>query len=563
MKVIIKNYLSILILGVSIVFFYFTFIHYTYATDWWNNSWKYRHPLYVNEDTGFNHINHLDIIFINSSDIVNCSKEVRLVNDNSNEIPSYILNQENDGCKVVYMINITANSNETYFFYYGNLNADLPNYRMTNPPMEIENIFNARNEIEYLDKGSKLFDECRYMDAINLVENHCPDSKLYLYGASRCYYLLGYAYVLEFYNRGIEINIQNETKLINLASNEYLINKSNDYFLKSINLSWSNLTYKDFRMNEYRDLLFYSLIGLCNNYILMNNYEGAIDTLGKLQSILSVYPKSEYRLKMEESYKDLYSLIAEKIEVSLVGNIDPLDFSEPEIKAHITLKSENDTYFNELHVQFYDQKGLQNFTISKHDSTFEFNEKLLVEKKNTFFYPFEIYESDIFNVSPPRIRNDTVIISITGEARNYLDGKSFFIPDKILLRLERSTGNKLTILTEYILLLVGLCILYKKIIYQKKKLSTNKSIELFSFVYALVTIIIFITQSFKLQINLMNIILIIIFILIKFLKKYQFTKKFKIFSSRITMKVREFLGQLHYLHKGMCQEEFELIKDFF
>ncbi len=513
----------VLIIAISIIFFLSSITSgTTNVGEWKYQDWKFRRPLYIDETNGLRFENSINTPFLDINRTINCTKELRLIDEKGQEIPSYIMRSKEEGCKVAFFYSISPYSKKTYYVYYGNPNAEVPNYRKIKPPVEIENILKITPKIEDLDLGKSLILEGNYMDVIDLLENNCPDADLFLYGASSCYHVLGSAYYMEFSKRGIEAEIQDETALMTfLNKNIYLIKKSNEHLLKSLNLSWCDLPCKDSEI-ELRHLSATTLVSIAHNYVDLNNYSEAINRLQELEKVLSFYPaNSPYIQEIEKQYNYLNSLIGVTVEIELIGDIDPLDFSEPEIKPYIVLNSKTNIYFNELYVQFYNQKGLQDFTIKKQENTFKFSEKLLLKKNNLFLFPFDVYESNIFNITPARIRNSTIDISIKGEHSN-LVGKAFFKSDEIVLQLKRKDGYKFAVIFYFILLLIALIISNKRIKYMRRNSFQPKKLShSFSFWFNTFSVFMFVTNSFKFQVNLINIILILglIITLVRFLRK--------------------------------------------
>ena len=494
--------------------------------EWWNANWEFRKGIYIEEKNGLKQENFIYFNNIDFKETVNCSKEIRIIDDNGQELPSYILKEDNYSCILFYLYDIVPFSKKTFHVYYGNPDADIPSYRKIKLQPEIE--YNLKNptKIENLYTAEVLLNEEKYMDVITLLENNSLDSDLYSYGASKYYNILGYAYHGEFFKRGLESNIQNEyEQALFFNENQYLIYNSNVNLLKSINLSKCNLPCVDSEMHG--SLWLSSLKPLSTNYAILENYEQSLNALNKMDEILSFYSvNSTFRIETEEGNNQLFNLIFKIVEVEFEGDIDPLDFSEPEIKPNIILNSNdhrNYTYFDELHIQFYNQKGLQNNTIKKYEDTFIFNEKLLLEKNNVFIFPFDYYTSEIFNIYPSKIISDSMEISIKDENTNFI-GMAYFQNDNIVLKIFRKTGYILSTILYFMLFLIALINANRLIVgldqssFQPKIISQS-----FSFWFNVISLIAFITNSFKLYANFINIIIFVVLIitLIRFCIKYR------------------------------------------
>ncbi|MCD6398529.1 MAG: hypothetical protein J7L08_01275, partial [Candidatus Aenigmarchaeota archaeon] len=109
------------------------------ADNWWNRDWNNRILLNLTETIG---INRTDYVIIENitfpKETLNCWKEIRIIdciNQNSSscnqakEIPSNILSGDNSSwCEIEFPVNLSANSWKKIYIYYGNKNAEIPDY---------------------------------------------------------------------------------------------------------------------------------------------------------------------------------------------------------------------------------------------------------------------------------------------------------------------------------------------------------------------------------------------------------------------------------------------------
>ncbi len=359
--------------------------------------------------------------------------------------------------------------------------------------------------------------EGRYMGSIDLLENNCPNHTEDIYHAAQCYFVLGYNYMVEFRNRSTLINeYENYSEMLTLRSNDYLLNKSIQNLKESIKLSWSNLTDKDLRANNRSGFLTSSLFFITENYLILEDYKNAEKNLEILSLLLSLAPDSERLRRLKDIYNQLYSTLPQKVEIELIGDIDPTGFSQPEIKANIIFESEKTPSFNILHTEFINLNGKEIYDIENKDNTFIFNKKLIVKIKNSFIFPFDTFYSEIFNITPSRIRNRSLPISIVGEDSN-LDGIAYFYKDHINLVFKRKIGYRFRVILSSILLIGFLILLNRRIIHMKKSsFQTKILLGHWSFLMSAISLSAFVTLSFKTTINLINIIILFLFVLFFF-----------------------------------------------
>ena len=108
---------------------------------WWNSSWNYYKNISLTEGNFENRT--LEPIELNITGLTlltnNCSKEIRIVDNNQNEINNQItddggqaLSAGSQWCKVLFLANATQNAITNYSVYYGNSNAIFPSYTKIN-----------------------------------------------------------------------------------------------------------------------------------------------------------------------------------------------------------------------------------------------------------------------------------------------------------------------------------------------------------------------------------------------------------------------------------------------
>ncbi|RLJ07191.1 MAG: hypothetical protein DRP13_04195, partial [Candidatus Aenigmatarchaeota archaeon] len=102
---------------------------------WWNSSWIYRKPIYLNEIFGIERVNWpVEVNVSVDGHINNCTKEIRAISIESGgnvEIPSQVISGDGSTwCYIVFLANISANANNErrYYVYYGNPSASVPSY---------------------------------------------------------------------------------------------------------------------------------------------------------------------------------------------------------------------------------------------------------------------------------------------------------------------------------------------------------------------------------------------------------------------------------------------------
>ena len=249
---------------------------------------------------------------------------------------------------------------------------------------------------EDFDLAKNFSNSNNYSITIEMLEGKCHNLSGDDYKEAQCHFVLGYCYYKEFMNR--QMKDKAGSSGFGLKRDLILINQSITHYNQAINLSWSNLTDKDLRVNNKFHFLTSSLFINADNYIMLKDYENAERILISLNTILSLAPNSEQFGRLKLMYDKLYSAIPKKVEVELKGDLNPLFYSQPEIKPEIILESEKNPDFDILYVEYYNLNGLNEEEIHLTNSQFIFDKKLSLYKNNSLFFPFKFSFS--LRVSP-------------------------------------------------------------------------------------------------------------------------------------------------------------------
>jgi|GEM_PF-2703035 len=103
---------------------------------WWNTSWGYRKQINVTEPNVGDRVNWPVNVFLNVNYTTNCTKEFRIVDNNTHPVIYKVYNETYDGylqCRnanVVFLVNITQNTERTYYLYYDNDDAVVQTYNI-------------------------------------------------------------------------------------------------------------------------------------------------------------------------------------------------------------------------------------------------------------------------------------------------------------------------------------------------------------------------------------------------------------------------------------------------
>ncbi|MBN2251837.1 MAG: hypothetical protein JW724_07175 [Candidatus Altiarchaeota archaeon] len=101
---------------------------------WWNTTWQYRQGVNVTEPGVGERTNWpVDVNIDTGSHATNCTKEFRVVDNDSNMIPFRVYNETYAGGKctsanVVFLVNASQSQTNSYWIYYGNLQASAESF---------------------------------------------------------------------------------------------------------------------------------------------------------------------------------------------------------------------------------------------------------------------------------------------------------------------------------------------------------------------------------------------------------------------------------------------------
>jgi len=114
-------------------------------TSWWDNDWKSRIKVWVNETNGIEQNEFVMDIWVDFSkyDVINATREVRVIHWSDTaeeliEVPVQVMNERNDGVKafearVLFSVSgLRAFDNHLYFIYFNNAEATSPSSLYTN-----------------------------------------------------------------------------------------------------------------------------------------------------------------------------------------------------------------------------------------------------------------------------------------------------------------------------------------------------------------------------------------------------------------------------------------------
>jgi len=379
-------------------------------------------------------------------------------------------------------------------------------------------------DLDNFNLGLDYSNSGEYTKSIGLLENNCPEVSEDKYHSAQCYFVLCYDYYMLWQDSKIVVGVKNDSYFVGPKNNLFLLNKSVDNCLRTINLSWSDLTHEALLNNKESGFLISGLSFLINNYLLLGDYKNAEATLKHLESIDALNSSDQrFEETINSIYNKFYSALPKKVEIELIGDLDPLFFSEPEIKPKIILSSEEDSGFSTLHTEYINLFGKQFYDIEENKNLFIFNKKLSLNSKRSLLYPFDSYSAEIFNITPSRIKSGNIEISMIGEDSK-IEGMAYFEKDKITLTLNREIRTIINIVLSFFLLIFGLIFLNKRIKFMRKASFQPKNLlSQWSFDLSLISLIYFITSNSS---NIWNLLTIVIFVLIiitmiRFYKKYK------------------------------------------
>lgn len=106
---------------------------YIHLDPWWNSNWGQRVNITITETGGVARNNEIADVWVNLT-TGNCTKEYRVLLDDSVELTSQVYNESysaNGKCtaaNVLFMVNLTANEHKNVTIYFNNSGASAPNY---------------------------------------------------------------------------------------------------------------------------------------------------------------------------------------------------------------------------------------------------------------------------------------------------------------------------------------------------------------------------------------------------------------------------------------------------
>jgi hypothetical protein len=103
---------------------------------WWNTSWAYRRNLTISEPDSVARTWQQTIVNLTNLDagnIENCTEEIRVLDENDNEVNVRVVADEGDRasspyCTIEFGVTISASGSKIYTVYYGNPDATAPSY---------------------------------------------------------------------------------------------------------------------------------------------------------------------------------------------------------------------------------------------------------------------------------------------------------------------------------------------------------------------------------------------------------------------------------------------------
>ncbi len=180
--------------------------------------------------------------------------------------------------------------------------------------------------------------------------------------------------MMEFDNRAKDMG---GGLMVSLKKDLYLTHKSNEHLIKSINLSWSNLTDKDLRENNRSGFLFSSSLFLAENYFRLHDYDNAEKYLEIIRKIILISPESKENKKWKEVIdrfghkKNVTNPYNKKVKAIIKSNTKTCFFEdgknetikilEPNETDQITVVSSNISNCSPLEVNFI---KIENFNVN-------------------------------------------------------------------------------------------------------------------------------------------------------------------------------------------------------
>ncbi|MCS7115728.1 MAG: hypothetical protein N0A00_10120 [Candidatus Bathyarchaeota archaeon] len=97
-------------------------------SEWWDPNWMFRRQVSITENSGYSLINFpVEVSFRHDGRVQPDGRDIRVIDDDS-EIPYCIVEMNSSLATIMFQVNVSALSTKEVYIYYGNPNADTPNY---------------------------------------------------------------------------------------------------------------------------------------------------------------------------------------------------------------------------------------------------------------------------------------------------------------------------------------------------------------------------------------------------------------------------------------------------
>ncbi len=130
--------------------------------------------------------------------------------------------------------------------------------------------------------------------------------------------------------------------------------------------------------------------------------------------------------------------------VEIIGDIDPLDPTIPDIKPIITLETSSPSNLSQIKLKYLYRGNIKEEYLVSKGGLFIFEGKISPNERYDFFYPFSNKKYEIFEIFPNVIDNLEIPISLP-EDSNFI-GSAMFSKDTIQITLKQNLGLKIIIL---------------------------------------------------------------------------------------------------------------------
>lgn len=173
---------------------------------WQNGGWRYRQAVTLTEVAGIDRINEpvdIHLVFL-PNHCLDPRREIRVVTDDGYEIPSATYNETYSqgyarSCNIVFLANVSALSNRTYYIYFGNPNAKAPSYE-TQLIFEPGYYFVAPDCDRVIDTGIIVVGLCRGQSDLYRAGIRLLSHKVDWYNVAHPNYAIDNLYVLGNWN---------------------------------------------------------------------------------------------------------------------------------------------------------------------------------------------------------------------------------------------------------------------------------------------------------------------------------------------------------------------------